>query len=230
MGDRDELDSVIAMPRNPRRSWPQYLTGVKGRLDCPVALVVLTLDEGVAKWCRQPMDLGFGRGLIYPLVFGPGEIPVIADPAAAREDPELAVLSVAAHAGSDGGLELAQAAVAATEQLDSHLGALYSDFVFAFLSSAAPQTLEQLMDLNYEFKSEFARKYAAIGREQGLEEGRLQTLRGMLSRLLKRRFGELPSTAQERIANATEAELRLWSDRVIDAEPESLPAVFASDS
>ncbi len=75
---------------------------------------------------------------------------------------------MAAHAGGDHSLQLAETAMAATKHLDSHLNALYSDFVFAFLSDAAPQTLEQLMDLsNYEFKSEFARKYVAIGRTEG---------------------------------------------------------------
>ncbi len=217
----------IQLRRDPdkRYSWPLYLAGVQARLRCPVALIVLTLDEDVAEWCRQPIDQGFGRTFAPPLVFGPGQIPVITDPAAARECPELAVLSVAAHASGAHSLELAETAMAATEPLDSHLNALYSDFVFAFLSDAAPQTLEHLMDLrNYEFKSEFARKYAAIGRE----EGRKEALRDVLGRQLEHRFGELPSRTQERIAEATEAELRLWSDRVIDAE--SIAAVFASDS
>ncbi len=46
----------------------------------------------------------------------------------------------------------------------------------------------------------------------------------MLSRLLARRFGPLPVLVQERIKNASIAELEAWSDRLLDAR--ALDEVF----
>ena len=48
-----------------------------------------------------------------------------------------------------------------------------------------------------------------------------------LTRVLRRRFGELSATDQARIAQAELAELECWLDRALDAS--TLAAVFAAD-
>ncbi len=145
-------------------SWPVQLSAVYARLQCPVALVVLTLDEAVAEWCRQPIDLGFGWSFMAPVVIGPRAI---------------------------------------------------ADLIFVSPRDVAPPTLR-----NYEFKSEFARKYVAIGRAEGA--------RAMLNGQLRQKFGELPAETRDHIDQANAEELQLWGKRVLDAD--SLAAVFASDS
>jgi len=76
---------------------------------------------------------------------------------------------------------------------------------------------------------EWAKAYMATGEEKGLEKGLEQgLLKGearMLGRLLSRRFGELPAWVEQRLNEATEAQLAAWSDAVLDAQ--SLTAVFA---
>lgn len=76
---------------------------------------------------------------------------------------------------------------------------------------------------------EWAKAYMASGEEKGLEKGLEQgLLKGearMLGRLLSRRFGELPAWVEQRLNEATEAQLSAWSDVVLDAQ--SLAAVFA---
>ena len=64
-----------------------------------------------------------------------------------------------------------------------------------------------------------------VGREEGREVGREEGERKALSRLLRRRFGELPAEIDTRVANADLTELERWLDRIIDAP--DLEAVFA---
>ena len=60
----------------------------------------------------------------------------------ARENPELAILSVLAHGNQPGGLEVAVAALGAVfglRGLDEERGVLYHDFVYAALNEAVRQ-------------------------------------------------------------------------------------------
>ena len=78
----------------------------------------------------------------------------------------------------------------------------------------------------YEFQSDFAKKYIAIGRQEGKREGNLEgqlqgQLKGqadLLARLLTRRFGALPPDAAARIAAASSDELDAIGDRLLTAE------------
>lgn len=52
------------------------------------------------------------------------------------------------------------------------------------------------------------------GRNEGLAEGR----RELLVRLVERRFGELPPSAQDRISAADDPTLERWADRLFTAQ------------
>ena len=67
----------------------------------------------------------------------------------------------------------------------------------------------------------------AKGMAKGLEQGRVEGKLQGLSRLLVRRFGELPAWAQARLHAATEAELDVWMDAVLSSD--SLEAVLGSN-
>ena len=55
-------------------TWPHYVTSVRARLRCPVAIMVITFDERVARWAGQTIDLGFGQGSLTPVVLGPAAL------------------------------------------------------------------------------------------------------------------------------------------------------------
>ncbi|MBF0626844.1 MAG: DUF4351 domain-containing protein, partial [Magnetococcales bacterium] len=61
-------------------------------------------------------------------------------------------------------------------------------------------------------------------REEGREEGKAELIRHQLTR----RFGTLPATIQQKIAQADSSSLERWGDRLLDAG--SLDEVFAVDS
>ena len=62
------------------------------------------------------------------------------------------------------------------------------------------------------------------GLDQGRLEGRLEGEAKVVSRLLMRRFGPLPAWVDQRLEQATEAELDAWTERLLDGQ--TLEAVF----
>lgn len=210
-----------------RRSWPIYVAGPHARLGCPVTLVVIATDPTVAAWATTTIDLGRGRTTVRPLVIGPAQIPVITDHEEARRFPELAVLSVAAHGREPGAEHIALAALAASRDLDSERDVLYPDFVLALLGEVARKALEQLMQArDYEYQSEFARKYFHGGKAEGKAEGATETRQKLLLRLLRHKGFAVDAAVETRVTDCKDDDqLDTWADRMLTAT--SLDEVFA---
>jgi len=159
-------------------SWPAYVGILRARFECPVLLVVITMNPRVAAQYAVPINLD-GRGLssIVPLVIGPSEVPIVAEPVLADAMPELAVLSVMAHADNPEAVDIASAALTAAAKLDDERASLYADLIYAYVGPTARKVLEASMGLeNYEFQSDFAKRFIAEGRA----EGRRSTLLAVL--------------------------------------------------
>lgn len=204
-----------------RRRWPGYVTGVFGRHVCPVDLVVLTVDREVAAWAARPITAGRLPGALTftPVVVGPDQIPRITDPEVARRSPELAVLSAVAHGDEPGAEAIALAALVAMGDLDNDRGILYVDLVFHHLAPAARALLEQLMaTANYEFQSDFARKFFFEGRAEGRAEGEARGEARMLLHLIELRGIPASERDRERILSCMDcAQLERWAARVLTA-------------
>jgi hypothetical protein len=178
-GDEPELGIIVEVQlgtdEEKRFSWPAYVTNLRARLKCPACIVVVTVSEAMAEWCRETIELGPGN-VFTPFVLAPAALPVIDDEAAARRNPELAVLSCVAH-GRDPDVEAvarsAAATLSAVRGLTNGIQPIYSDMVYSGITDAARAALEDLMvSGNYEFQSDFAKKHQAKGREEGRQEGR----------------------------------------------------------
>jgi hypothetical protein len=94
---------------------------------------------------------------------------------------------------------------------------------------------EEVADMERQFKTwaeEFEdygfQKGNEKGRAEGRAEGHVTALRGVMDRLLRKRFGDLPAPAAQRIATASQAELEQWFERSLDAS--SLAAVFGDET
>jgi hypothetical protein len=229
-------------------TWPQYVTAARTRFRCPATLVVVAVDERVARWCGQPITLDRARNVFRPVVIGPASIPVVTDEAEARTWPELAVLSVIAHGHEPGSEVIGATALAACDRLDSAQARLYADLIYANLNEIARAALEALMQQhNYTYQSDFAKKYVAEGIEEGKKEGRKEGrkeglkeglkegrkegielgYRAVLRAQLEQRFGELPADALARLEEADADTLDVWARRVLTAG--SLADVFAPE-
>jgi hypothetical protein len=210
-----------------RYSWPVYTCGLRARYKCPVCLLVVTVNEAVARWAAQSIDLG-GGNRFTPLVLGPSGVPVVTDEELARQYPELAVLSAMAH-GKDADVErtvrIAAAAMVASVGLDVERSTLYFDLVEASLSEAARKALRSMDPAKYEYQSEFARHYFAQGRAEGeaegeakgRAEGKAEGKAEVVAKQLSLRFGTLPDSAQQRLRNASIAELDRIAERLLTA-------------
>lgn len=241
--ERPEKAYVVEAQGEPnarkRRAWTLYASGMHVRLGCPVVLVVIALDPAVARWCREPIDVGDGRFVLHPWVLGPEVIPVITDPEVARAAPELAVLSVAAHADEPGAEAIAFAALSAVYPLDDERGVIYPDFIIALLPLAARVALEKLMQSSrYEFQTDFLRrawqegiaagKAAGMteGKAEGKAEGRVEGKAEALLKLLRLKGFSFSDAERQRVLACTdEQRLDSWMDRVLAAR--DLGEVFA---
>jgi hypothetical protein len=164
----------VQLAPDPRKSftWPEYVGTLHSALQCDTYLVVLAPDAGVARWARAPIRSFQPNAPFVPLVVGPETIPRVESAEEARAAPELAVLSAVTHARKKGDLSLARVALSAVSGLDEERAKLYFDFIFFSLGGALRRHLEAEMELGkYEYKSDFAKKYIAIGRAEGRAEG-----------------------------------------------------------
>jgi len=66
----------------------------------------------------------------------------------------------------------------------------------------------------YEYQSEFAKRYIALGKAEGEAEGRAN----LLKRLLTLRFGKLPTDTVTRISTASIEELDAIGERLLGAQ------------
>jgi hypothetical protein len=203
-----------------RLSWPAYAAVLRSRLKRKVCLLVVTTKESVARWARQPIELG-GGNWFRPLVLGPGAIPAVTDEAVARSDPELAVLSAMAH-GKDRNIAqaatIAAAALDASITLDADRSQLYYDLVLTSLSEAVQRELQSMDPAKYEYQSEFAKRCIALGKEEGKAEGKAEGRADLLRRLLALRFGALTPEAAARVATASAEELDAIGERLLTAQ------------
>ncbi len=233
------LEAQLEWDPDKEYVWPTYVCGGRMRYRCPACLLVVVPDPALAKRLARPIRLGPGASWITPHVLGPKGIPVITDVEEAKERPELAVLSVMAHADSDVAVPVALAALKAIAGLDTAKQDVYNDLVLAAVNDVARLVLEAKMALpNYEFRSEsFKRKWQAgldaalneglsKGLSKGRDEGRLETLVHQFERRLRR-----PLTTNER--TVLDARLRtegaiVLGDVVLDLSPAELEVWLAA--
>ncbi|MEP6866798.1 MAG: hypothetical protein ABJE66_39670 [Deltaproteobacteria bacterium] len=168
-----------------RWSWPQYVTALRARLECPVVLLVIAPESSVARWARDSIETGHPGFALGPIVIEMAEVPRLDDVGAARQRPELAVLSVLAHPE----LENACIALDAISNLPVDRAGLYFDLILGALPIELRNRIGANVLKNYEYQSEIMRGMMAEaraqvrtellreGRDEGLREGRDEGLR-----------------------------------------------------
>lgn len=197
-------------------TWPVYLSTLRARAKCPAVLLVVSVDASTAAWCAKPIDLGHPGWVLAPLAIGPNEMPLVTDLESARQTPELACLSALAHAEHPDRDKVFDVFLDAVGFLDLDRRALYSDFVFTALSTAARDTMEALLSTRpYEYQSEFVRKYIFQGRAEGQVEAQVKAVLAVL----EARGVVVPPNTRAHILECTDADLaELWLRRAATAE------------
>jgi hypothetical protein len=201
-------------------SWPSYLVALRSRKRCPVCILVVTPHGAVAAWASRPIHVGLDAsdGFIQPRVLGPAQVPWVIDPALARREPHLAVLSAIAHGNDPDGLRTVSAAFAALGGFDIATGQVYLQVIYEALGVPARRALEELMQGRSEEEvgwPPFVQK-----RIDGAEaKGEAEALRRTLRKLIVRAGIALGPEQSARIdAEAQPAVLDHWIDNAITAK------------
>jgi len=172
------LSVVVEVQLQPdpdkRRRWPAYSIGLWDRAGCPACVLVVTVDERTARWCREPIEIGPGH-LMVPLVIGPDSVPVVEDLAMAERNLELAVLSAVAHGQGLHAESVGRAALLASRRRPGGPQVVYCDLIMAAVSDAARKALEKLMpNGEYEFQSDYFKNIIAKRRAEAEKQGRAE--------------------------------------------------------
>lgn len=80
-------------------------------------------------------------------------------------------------------------------------------------------------ETNMPYISLIERKGIEQGIEKGIDKGRISTLQSTLQKLLQLKFGESATEYEQRVLQAEEADLTLWTERVLFAQ--TIETVFA---
>lgn len=113
------------------------------------------------------------------------------------------------------------AAIGASAGLDPDRATLYVDLVLSSMNEAARAALHAMNPANYQFQSEFARRYFSLGKAEGQAlgraEGKAEGKAELVIRLATRKFGELTEAVQARIHAAAPSELDRMAERLLSA-------------
>ena len=198
-------------------AWPAYIANLRAQHRCPACLLVITIEDAVARWAGRSIELGPGTRC-RPWVVGPSNTPMVTELQDAQENVELAVLSAIEHGQStDVPLvaRIASAAILASADIDAERSRLYLDLVMISLSPNAREAFEATMNsLGFEYQSPFARRYFGEGKAEGRMEGRVE----ITLKLLSLRFGQLPDAVQTRVRCAQDARLDAVVERMLTAQ------------
>ena len=196
------VEIQVGVDADKRWTWPLYVAALRARMRCPAMLLVVALESAIARWAAKPIALGHPGFELVPIVVSYANLPRVTDLAFARRAPELAVLSALAHPE----LETAEVAAAAIHGLPPKDAGIYLDLVLKALPDAARIIMEAHMIENYEYQSDFARRYIAQGRDEGREEGREEGLRAAAIQLARAKLGTLSADEEARLAAMTDAD------------------------
>jgi hypothetical protein len=207
------VEVQLAVDPQKRFSWPAYVAVSRAVHGCPAALLVVAPDPVVAGWCAESIETGVSGFVLRPPVLRRTAIPVVTDLEEAARRPELGVLSAMAHGETEQGATIAAAVLPAIQGLDDDRLRLYYDLVYNSLNEAARRALEALMK-GYEYQSDFAKKYVAQGRAEGLTEGRTEEAARAVLTVLRVRGLAVSDAARERILSQKDPErLERWLEK-----------------
>ena len=138
----------VQLGEDPQKKsvWPVYLTVTRARRQgCPACVLVVAPDAKVAVWAARPIELGLPGDTILPRVLGPPELPLVTDPAEAKRQPEIAVLSAMAHGNEPDGLRVVMAALGAIEGFAETTLSVYRTLIYRALGEALQKQVEAMI-------------------------------------------------------------------------------------
>lgn len=203
-------------------SWPAYVTHVRQRLGCPVALLAFCPDEPTARKVASPVETGHPDFVFRARTYWPGMLPAITTVAEADHWPELALLSAPGHLGDPERHAVLSMVLEAMQQLEPDMRVHYHDYISKCVPARYRKEWEKLVAMaieNYHWESDFAHEHQEIGRVEGRAEGKVEALAGTLLRILERRGVPVDDSVRTRVTSCSDPDqLTRWLDRALDVD------------
>ncbi|THV41311.1 hypothetical protein [Glycomyces buryatensis] len=172
---RDESPQLAAVfemqhatERRKKRDWPYFVAAMELEHDCPAVLIVVTVSAKTAAWARKPIEFGFGRCVMRPIVICLEEL----EPG---DDMGFMLLFALREKASRGDLEQLWREI---NTVPEDLAKLYADIVgvglFGTDSYEIWSDLMKIEDIRYEHP--YAQELIAKGKAQGEARAILEVL------------------------------------------------------
>lgn len=200
--------------RDKRFAWPHYETSARSKHRCDACVLVLTTNDALARWSKQPVRVG-PLNTFRALVIGPGDLPAIAEDERTRAG--LSVLTAIVH-GRNRSPDAAELAVAACSVLDGMPDdryRVYFDTIETALHPAARKEWKAMMDLRkFPYEGPTAKKFVAEGMAKGMAQGIAEGERKALLTFLRARGFRVTRKVTTRIRECDDAAiLHGWIER-----------------
>ncbi len=237
----DGCDSfLLAIEAQGRRdadketSWAYYIAYLQAKYRLPVLLLVVCQDKATASWAVGPFAcgaLGWTALSTHPLVLGPENVPVVADPSVAAQDLAMAAFSALTHGRSKDIGAILDALARALRVTDKKSADYYSDLLDVGLGNtpAGAEWRELMTFVSYFPGRGTLREQAYL---EGKAEGKAEAVAmagHAVVRLLEQRLAPLPDDARERVASCTDLDtLGRWLDLAFTVG--SVEELFAEDT
>ncbi|MBZ6110956.1 MULTISPECIES: hypothetical protein [Streptomyces] len=210
-------------------SWGYYLAYLRSKYRLPPLLLVICQDRATAEWAARPDPIGFCSWpslTVRPLVAGPGNMPVISDPAEAVDDLALATLSTIVHGASPDIEGILKTMSTALREVPDDVRNPVVEFIFQGLDKLPAADIWRklvVVDLSF-YKSSFFQEVRA---EVIAEATTAQAAEDVLA-VLDMRGVDVPEEARARITGCDDPDvLRGWLRQAVVAT--SIDDVFRTE-
>lgn len=210
-------------------SWGYYLAYLRSKYRLPPLLLVICQDRATAEWAARPDPIGFCSWpslTVRPLVAGPGNMPVISDPAEAVDDLALATLSTIVHGASPDIEGILKTMSTALREVPDDVRNPVVEFIFQGLDKLPAADIWRklvVVDLSF-YKSSFFQEVRA---EVIAEATTAQDAEDVLA-VLDMRGVDVPEEARARITGCDDPDvLRGWLRQAVVAT--SIDDVFRTE-
>lgn len=194
------VEVQLSRDEEKRYSWPAYVANLRARHQCPVCLLVIAIEESVARWAEKSIELGPGS-CFTPCVVGPSNMLTKTELQEAERNAELAVMSVVEQRED-------------TDTAVSVPSRLYLDLIRAALQNIFPAVLEIAMTRD-ELRAYFRDpdRYIQIVKMDARDAAYV----AIILKQLTQRFGKVPFGDELNLNRASWAQLDAVAGRILTA-------------
>ncbi|WP_166021690.1 hypothetical protein [Streptomyces chilikensis] len=196
-------------------SWAYYVSYLWSKYRLPTHLMVVCQDRRTAAWAQRPVTSGLPflpTLTVRPMVVGPHNTPVIADPRQAREDILMATLSAITHAAEPDIDDILKALSRALRDVPEDQGSQVVEYTAQGLRHGrAKQLWKELLMADTSF-------YRSWLFEEVRDEGRAETFVASILLVLEQRGVKVSEEVRKRVEDIDDPEvLRMVLARAVTA-------------